>query len=179
MRKFVAAVLMSAVVLLVPAALAQEKDEGKKPAEVRTLHYYRLDYVIRELQDRKIVNARTYSVIVADNGAQVTQKSGARLPVQTGNGALQYLDVGVQLRIRVRLESDHPTLASAIEFSSPALPGEGVTSAGYAKEQPVLRTTNVDTYAPIILGKPLVIATMDDPSLPRRFEIEVTPTQLK
>jgi hypothetical protein len=85
----------------------------------------------------------------------------------------------VQLRIRIRLEGDHPALASTIEFSSPALPEQSVTSATLAKEQPVLRSTNVDTYVPIVVGKPLVIATMDDPSLPRRFEIEVTPTQLK
>jgi len=181
MRKMMTwAVLLVAMAGWLPAR-AQEKDETKKPAaaETRPVHYYRLEFTIRELQDKKVVNTRNYSMIVADNGVMTIQKSGARLPVQTGNGAWQYVDIGVQLRTRIRAEGENPMLVSTIEFSSPALPEQGITSATLAKEQPVLRQANADISAPIIVGKPMVIASMDDPSLPRRFEIEVTPTRLK
>ncbi len=161
---------------------AQEKQEAKKPAaeEFKPLHFYRLDFAFRELQDKKTVSSRGYTMVLADNGVMSILKSGARIPIPTGRGDFQYIDVGVNLKCRVRGETETPLLVANIEFSSPVLPEQGATTATpIAKEQPVLRQANADVYAPIVAGKPLVIATMDDPSLPRRFEIEVTPTRLK
>ncbi|HET7183051.1 MAG TPA: hypothetical protein VFI82_00090 [Terriglobales bacterium] len=183
MRKMMACAVMAVVMLGVAAARAQEKEDAKKPAatESKPLHFYRLDFTFRELQDKKTVNARNYTMLLADNGVMSILKSGARIPVPSGNipGPFQYIDVGVNLRCRVRNEEPTPLLVATIEFSSPALPEQGSTATQMAREQPVLRQANADVYAPIVSGKGLVIATMDDPSLPRRFEIEVTPTQLK
>ena len=181
MRKTMAWAVVLVVALGGLTVLAQEKEEAKKTAtEAKPLHFYRLDFTFREMQDNKTVNSRAYTMLLADNGVLSILKSGARIPVPLGEGKLQYLDVGVNLKCRVRAETEIPLLVATIEFSSPALPEQGVpTTALLPREQPVLRQANADVYAPIVLGKPLVIATMDDPSLPRRFEIEVTPTRLK
>jgi hypothetical protein len=183
MRKVMVWAVTAVVALGILPGRAQEKEKedakSAPPASAQSrqpLHFYRLDFTFRELQDKKTVNSRSYTMLLADNGVMSILKSGARLPVETGNGNWQYVDVGVNLKCRVRGETETPMLVATIEFSSPVLPEQGVKTA---KEQPVLRQANADVYAPIILGKPLVIATMDDPSLPRRFEIEVTPTRLK
>lgn len=185
MRKMMAWVAVAVVALgILPARAqdkAQQKEDAKKPAteEFKPLHFYRLDFTFRELQDKKTVNTRAYTMLLADNGVLSILKSGARLPVLTGN-SWQYVDVGVNLKCRVRGETEVPLLVATVEFTSPALPEQGAaTAAPLAKEIPVLRQANADVYAPIVLGKPLIIASMDDPTLPRRFEIEVTPTRLK
>ena len=182
MRKMTACATALVVMLGMLPARAQEKEEAKKPAvEQKALHFYRLDFTFRELQDKKIVNTRNYTMVLADNGVMSILKSGARIPASTGpTGMFQYIDVGVNLKCRVRGENEPPMLVATIDFTSPVVPEQGGAAAtSMAKEQPVLRQANVDVYAPIVVGKPLVIATMDDPSLPRRFEIEVTPTRLK
>lgn len=185
MRKMMVCAVALVVALAMLPAGAQEKDEAKTAPSAsaqpkQPLHFYRLDFTFRELQDKKTVNSRNFSMVLADNGVMSALKSGARIPIPTGRGDFQYLDVGVNLKCRVRGETEVPLLVAAIEFSSPALPEQGATTATpMAKEQPVLRQANADVYAPIVAGKPLVIAVMDDPSLPRRFEIEVTPTRLK
>jgi hypothetical protein len=188
MRQMMVWAVVAVVALGILQGHAQEKEkEDAKSAPAASaqsrqpLHFYRLDFTFRELQDKKTVNSRSYTMLLADNGVMSILKSGARIPVPTGNtGQYQYIDVGVNLKCRVRGENEPPLLVATIDFTSPVVPEQGGAAAtGMVKEQPVLRQANADVYAPIVTGKPLVIATMDDPSLPRRFEIEVTPTRLK
>jgi hypothetical protein len=189
--------LMMLFTLATCAATAQEKEAPKSPQNEAARHldernFYRLDFTIREIQDKKTIATRSYSMLLADDGAPARLKAGARLPVATGsfsttnatlvNTQFQYLDVGVNLQCRIRDAQPYPLLSTTIDFSGPALPEQQAETPGgasLAKGQPVIRQAVSDVTVPLQVGKAMLISSMDDPSMPRRFEIEVTPTKLK
>ena len=113
MRKLIAA--LSIFVLMAGAALAQnEASKSEQPPR-----YYRLDFVVKEVEDGKVINGRSYSTIMQSGERSTAQiRTGSRVPVTiTGPGAsnIQYFDIGVNIDCRpaavepadfIRLESE-------------------------------------------------------------------------
>lgn len=189
MRKTMGWMLAAVLALGWATAGAQEKEKDKEketakaasaPAsEAKVPHnFYRLDFTIRELQEKKVVNVRYYSMLIADDLNWSNLKSGARIPVTTGLNLTQYIDVGVNIKCRLRPEQPSPWLYTTVEFTSPAFAEAGAPGPPMSKEQPILRQANAEVASPLTLGKPLVIASMDDPSLTRRFEVELTSSKV-
>src|SRR6267142_1157619 len=77
-------------------ASAQAKTEAESAAAAdkaeKPVHAYRLDFAVKELEGAKIVNTRQYSMnLQADDANEI--KIGTRVPVETGQGQFQYMDV--------------------------------------------------------------------------------------
>ena len=151
---------------------AQEK---ARPAE-RPLSFYKLEFVLRELQDGKAINSRTYMMTV-ENNDRGDIRTGARVPVQLGSPPMptQYMDVGININCRVVGRDDYVSLRSTIDVSSFAIP-EQATSPG---TQPVVRSMRTEMAAVVPVGKPTVIGTIDDVNSTKRYEIGVTATRMK
>src|SRR5512141_223063 len=100
MRRLVFIVLM---LLVAVAVVAQDKQETK-PARNDfgwARAPYRLDYTIKEVDDGKVVNTRTYSLVMEsaeERGRSLGEvKTGSRVPITTqstkdGGSSLQYID---------------------------------------------------------------------------------------
>jgi hypothetical protein len=172
-----------AVLAIVMASIfmaAQDKPaeiQGPLPKMEKPLSFYKVEYVLRELQDGKAINSRNY-VLTIENNDRGEAKVGARVPVQMGGGGnlpstWQYMDVGVNISCRAVGHDDYVSLRTNIEISSFALPEQ------QAAAQPVVRQMRTDMAAVVPLSKPTVIGVVDDVNSTKRYEVAVTATKLK
>lgn len=155
---------------------SQESPKQSKP-ERRALGAYKLEFTLRELQDGKVVNTRTYMMVMDDNYHYSEVKIGSRVPVKTDPG-INYLDVGTNIRCnRIQAEAPWVSLDCAVEVSSFTLPDQRLQAAPNAA--PVLNQMRSSIPAVVQEGKQTVIGLIDDPNSVKRYEIAVTATKVK
>jgi len=174
--------LMALAVGVVPAQDSakenpQQAPKAEKPAP-KPLGAYKLEFVLRELQDGKVINTRSYTLIVQDGYRHADLKIGSKVPVRTKENDFQYLDIGTNISCN-HLEEQAPLLGleCTVEISNFALPDQKLTSG--ITSAPVLNQVRADIPALVPEGKQTVIGMIDDPNSTRRYEIAVTPTKIK
>ena len=175
--------LVFAVMIITLAGISFAQDSAKETAktdnaaETKPLSFYKIEYVLRELQDGKAINTRTYVMTVEDH-QWGEAKVGARVPVSTsmsptGPSTFQYMDIGINIRCKPSGMNEFTSLQTSVEISSFALPEEKTTG------QPVVRQMKTDMAAAVPNGKQTVIGVIDDVNSTKRYEIAVTATKLK
>lgn len=143
--------------------------EREKP-----VHAYRLDFSVNELEDGKKINTRQYSLnLNADDGNEI--KIGTRVPVESGQGQFQYMDVGTRIWCRIGERPDGIPLSVRADISNFAIPDQGT---GH-ESRPVIRQFSINASTLVLPGKPMVVGSVDDPNSKRQFQLEVTVTKLK
>ncbi len=156
--------------------LAGAQEEHKQAAEipnVKTVHAYRVDFSINELQDGKKTNTRRYSMILT-SGDRNQVKIGTRVPISTPETPLQYLDVGTNINGRIVDGSgDDLTLEVHADFSNLSGPEE------QRSRQPIIRQITLSGTTVTTPGKPVIIGAADDPNSDRQFQLEATVTKLR
>jgi len=178
-RRFAAAVMVAWLVTLANSGRAQESEEttaGGTTVQKAPKHAngYRVEFVIRELEEGKRVNARRYLMMVVENRVAKV-RVGSRVPYAAGEHQFQYQDVGMNIDCRVFQEPDNSlALVTSIEWSSLAA-NEG---AGTLPNNPVFRQLKFTADSLIPPAKPTVIGSMDDVASNHRYEIEVTATKV-
>ena len=156
--------------------------EPAKPKPMQPLQSYRLDFSFNEVADGKILNSRHYSMnLTAGNSDEI--KIGTRVPVASGSGSTtsmptqyQYLDVGTQIWSQLREHGDEFILVVRGEVSN--LDVETGEHSG-ALLPPVVRQIKINGDTLLVVGKPIVIGSVDDPNSKKQFQLEVTVTKLK
>lgn len=146
----------------------------EKPKDEQPLSFYKLEFVLRELQDGKVVNTRNYMMTIRNNEWGRT-KAGARVPIKTGD-TMQYLDIGVNIECMVVDRNEYVSLSTTIEVSSFALSEQAPTLSDLP---PVLRQFRTSMAAVVPINKQTVIGTIDDANSTKRYEIAVTATKMK
>jgi hypothetical protein len=144
--------------------------ESSKPA----LEAYRLDFAIHELEDGKKINTRQYSMNLNANDSNEL-KIGTRVPLEDKQGVVQYLDVGTDISARLQLRNGQLDLFVHTELSNFAIPEQ---AAGH-DSPPVIRQLKISASTLALLGKPMVVGSVDDPNSKRQFQVEVTVTRLR
>jgi hypothetical protein len=140
----------------------------------RPVHAYRLDFSVNELEDGKKINSRQYSLnLNADDANEI--KIGTRVPIDAGQGTFQYLDVGTNIWARIEERSDGVALSVRAENSNLAVPDKGELLA----ERPMIRQLKINASTLALLGKPMIVGSVDDPNSKRQFQLEVTVTRLR
>jgi hypothetical protein len=162
----------------------QQKETGAKNAE-ESVDAYRLDLSFNELEDGKKLNTRHYTVDLT-GGRPNEIKIGTRVPVVTANcnsssssspgsaSEYQYLDLGTH--IWAQLIGHGGELHVSGDISSLD------TSAGSdasARLGPVIRQIKIEGSTALVLGKPIMIGSADDPNSRRQFQLEVLVTKLR
>jgi hypothetical protein len=159
-----------------PAA-TKASTESRDPAP--TLNFFKLAFVMYELEDGKRTNQRDYMMIgKTNNQAASSVRIETRVPIYTEEGKkMTYVDAGLTLRCNLMEQADHKLQANCdieisgfINRSSP----EQLANNG----APVLRTTRVSSWALLTLGKSTVIATVDDINSTKRMQVELTATKV-
>jgi hypothetical protein len=167
--------LIGSILLICASTLsAQDKMAIPPPASPAPKHYYRLNYVLKESDEGKVINQRAYTIPTTAGDEWSRLRAGTRLPVTTGNimkGAeVTYIDVGVNIDNRLHEASDMLSLELTADITSAA------PETGNATVAPALRQVRATTQNLIAPGKPTTVFTADDPASHHRFELEVTAT---
>jgi hypothetical protein len=179
-------VVMTVGLWFVPKpAQAQEgsKEGSPGPAKTQPLQPYRLDFSFNEVADGKTLNSRHYSMnLTAGNADEI--KIGTRVPVPTGSSSnspaptqYQYMDIGTQIWSQLREHGDELILVVRGEVSNLDVnTGTGEHSGALP---PVVRQIKINGDTLLVVGKPIVIGSVDDPNSKKQFQLEVTVTKLK
>jgi hypothetical protein len=161
--------LVAFCLALIPrSSTAQQETKVQKPVTA-----YRLEFSVRELDSGKRVNSRNY-MMMAEDGSYARIRVGNKVPYQTAEKQYQYYDVGMKIDCRPHEQQEGVALDFQVDFSSVAPPSE--TAPSY---NPVFRSNRSEVQTVVSFGKPTLVTSLDDVESNRRFEIEVTATQVK
>lgn len=180
------ALLVGAGLLLATGlATGQEKPkatevEAAAAAQNKPVSVYRMDFVVRELENGKPINSRSYSVSgTTKEGAGVRALSKVptgHMQESEGLKGTEYQNVGIYIDCAPQ-ESENGVLLMTRFTSLSVVPREPGANPPY--EGPVIREMKFDGYWPVTLGKPMVMTTLDDVATNRRYEVEVTVTKVR
>jgi len=169
---------IAALFFCVAMAAAASAQDGPPPSveaipQAQTSpHSYRLDYTLTELEDGKKIDVRQYSISVAGGIGQV--KIDTKVPAGVNSdGGNQYLDVGTSIKCFVRMRDGAPALDTDLGVSS-VVPDEGKVNG-----RPILRTFTISSQTPVVVGKGVMVGTVDDPNSKRKFQLEVMAAEIK
>jgi hypothetical protein len=130
--------------------------------EVR--HVYRLDFVINETDGGK--SSATNCTLIVEEKRMGEIKLGMNVPLPSQGGATQRADIGLLLRANVVAIGDDLLLDDDIEISG-------------AKDASTFRKVVARGNALISQGKPALVASVEEPSTHKRYEVKVTATKLR
>jgi len=167
--------VMAICLPLIPNTAPAQQEKGKEPvaSAPKPVMAYRLEFSVQEVENGKRSNSRNY-MMMAEEGYWAKIRVGNRVPYQSAEKTFQYRDVGMNIDCRPREHEGGVALEITVESSSVAPQSE--TAPG---SNPVFRSNTSEVQAVVALGKPTVVASMDDVSSNRRYEIEVTATKVK
>jgi hypothetical protein len=158
-----------------PASAQQEKGKESTTAEHKPVAAYRIELNVREVEDGKRLNSRNYLMVIKDDD-WTRMRVGNKVPYQTSSTQYQYTDVGMSVDCRPLDLGDSVGLTIRVEFSGLAPAPQTQTASAVG---PVFRTDRADIESVVTLGKPTLVASMEDTFSNRRYEIEVTATKVK
>ncbi len=143
-------------------------------------NFYKLAIAMYEVENGKRTNQRDYVMIGRTNGGPPARISvNTRVPVATEEKKLQYIDAGLSLSCNLKEQAGGKLQAQCdASISNFIRPEQLPESRNTGVSAPVLRTTNTNTWALLTLGKPVVIASIDDVNSAKRLQIEVTAAKL-
>lgn len=160
---------------------ARVQDQSKSSSnEQEKVIPYRLDFSLNEVEDGKVINTRRYSMNLTQ-GDHNEIKIGTRVPVASGTGSgntvtqYQYLDVGTKIDARLPDVGQETVLHVISEISNLDTTSDrtGLVPA------PIVRQIRIEGSTLLVVGKPILIGSVDDPNSKRQFQLEVVGTKLR
>jgi len=148
------------------------------PEPDRVINAYRLDFSVNEMEDGKKINTRQYSMNLNTNDHNEI-KIGSRVPVEAEHEKYQYLDIGTNIGCTLRGHNENMTLQVNTEISNFAIPPQGAERDARPAIAPVIRQLKINASTVVLLGKPMLMGSVDDPNSNRQFQLEVTVTKLR
>ena len=149
--------------------------------------FYRLDFVLKELDENKVVSQKTYSTFMsADERWQKAAliRVGVKVPYQVAVGNFNYADVGVNIDCQ-RLQEINGQLVVQVSAEISSLPAPGVVVAGSTPPESaaplamVVRQNRWNSVAVVAIGKATTLFSSDDLNSKRKLQLELTATPIK
>lgn len=170
------------VLLAVGACLAQT--EPAKAARAPERKFYHLDFVIKELDSGKTINARAYAMTVATD-ERTSIRSGNKLPVPSEPPAsppatppafrqYSFVDVGTNIDCAGVTEMQN-LLALHVTVEISSVPPESEPQA----PGPTIRQVKWSSPVVVPLRKPTVVFSSDDPTSKHQMQLELTASPIK
>jgi hypothetical protein len=156
------------LLVLAGAALAQAQEGARL--------FYKLDFVVKEVEGGKTVNSRTFSTMLAatqgQNAQQATIRAGGRVAVPTGATSFNNYDLGVNIDARDLRESQSDvSLGLTVDITTIAQEKPEV--------QPVLRQNRWAGTVLVPVKKSTVVFASDDITSKRQLQLEMIATPVK
>ena len=167
-----------------PAKDQPQKNEVLAGREGNTENFFKLAFVMYELDDGKRTNQRDYMMIGRTDNHPSSIKVATKVPITTlekgDEKQYTYTDVGLKINCSMKEQVDRRLqLHCDIEISSFMRPEQIANATGNAGlAAPFLRTTRTDSWALLTMGKPAILTTVDDINSTKRMQVEVTATKL-
>jgi hypothetical protein len=158
------AVMLLTLVIGAGSCLAQTET----PKQSESSKAYQLDFVLKELEDGKVVNSRNYSLMITAVSGGGSIRSGDKVPVVTKSGAqaeFTYIDVGVNIDCAA-LQETQGKLTLNVKAD--------ISSAQPESTRPIVRSTRWSSNVVLPLKKSTVLFYSDDTSSRRRLQLELT-----
>jgi hypothetical protein len=167
--------------LLIPSLpiLAQEKKEAD--SEV-----FKVEFNIHDGADAAARAGRRYTMLIEANakgtfrvGNKVPYATGSLQPGQGGGVTTQYnyAEVGVNIDCHLSDITNGKLVLHAILELSTIVPSD--KGAAMNPPTPTIAALRIEINDVLILGKPTLVASIDDPVTMRKFDVEVTVTPVK
>jgi len=133
---------------------------------------YRLTYTVGDGDS----GHAAHLVVVVAQGNKTTLKQGTRVPIVTGsygkgsdeNTQVQYQDVGMNLDASLEGNSDRLQLRTKIEQTEVA---EEKSNVGI--QDPLLHQSVLECELAVVMGKPVVLGSIEMPGSRKRMEVSV------
>ena len=180
--------ILTRVSFCASAARAQVAKEtpSSEPTAALPPAVYRVEYVMREIEKGKPVNARTYVLMAhsdlkgkADKaafrvGSRVPILKSASTPGSPVPASVEYYDIGMNIDCRL-WETDKGLIVDTY-FEMNSVAGSEPSST---PSTPVTRRLYIQDDTLVVPGKSAVVGSIDDVTGDRRYEVEVTATKVK
>lgn len=161
-----------------------KKDSGENQESAATNNFFKLAFVLYEVEDGKRTNQRDYMMIGRTDNQASSIRVSTKVPITTsekaGDKAYTYIDVGLRINCSMKEQEDRKLQFHCdIEISSFMRPEQVANATGNAGlAAPFLRTTRTESWALLTPGKPAILNTVDDINSAKRMQIEVTATKM-
>lgn len=150
-----------------------------------TVPLYKVEINFRDGNDSGTVTDRRYTMLVTDSRKAVF-KVGSKSPAvsrsiepQTAGSVVStqftYLDIGVNIECFVQGSGTRAAMHGSLDLSNIG-PSEGAPVIAGVRN-PTIRQTRLDLDTTVELGKPTVVASIDDPLTARKLQVEATITK--
>jgi len=151
---------------------------GTALAQSEPARFYKLDFVVKEVEGGKVVNSRMFSAMLAvampgrDNPA-ASIRTGGRVPVTLGGSTqFQYYDVGVNIDARDLREAQG-------DVSLMVQADINLVAQEQAGQSPVTRQNRWSGMVLAAVKKPTIVFASDDFTSKRQLQLELTATPVK
>lgn len=149
---------------------------GAALAQTEPARFYKLDYVVKEVEGGKTVNSRAFSTMLAPqtpgrDTPSASIRAGGRVPV-TSSGGTQFFDLGVNIDSR-DLRDLQGDLSVSINADISTIGQENSASI------PVVRQNRWSGAVMVTPKKPTVVFASDDITSKRQLQLELTVTPIK
>ena len=158
------------------ASVLTAQEAPKRPVQ----KFFKVSFLIYELDDGKKINERTYSfpvTTVDGNPRDGSIRVGTRVPITTGEKQIQYLDVGLNIDCNVTEQADKLIVHGSLELTSFPLPEQA--SDPRIGVNPVLRNVRQNFTTLVSPAKATLVTSMDDINSKKRLQVEVTVTRIE
>jgi hypothetical protein len=169
--------------LMAGGCFAQSEPAKAGAAQPAEKKFYHLDLVVKEVESGKTVNARAYSMNVAEN-ERTSTRTGSRLPVPSGGptvaGKTQFtfVDVGTNIDCSNAREVTQNQLALYVSVDISSVLNVSVGTEPDASA-PVVRQVKWSSPVIVQLRKPTTVFSSDDPTSKRQMQLEITASPIK
>ncbi len=162
---FVAAAVMR------PVCFAEDSESPK---------FYKLEFVVKEVEGPKVLNARAYSMTVSTDSSSPPSsiRTGSKVPIPSSPGSSQftYMDLGVNIDCRsIKPAQNELSLIVTADVSS--LQTESPPPA--VPNVMVIRQNKWSSAIIVPIKKPTVIFSADDLTTKRQMQMELTATPIR
>jgi len=152
------------------ACRAQETAKPQSETQPKRLdsaiNPYHVEFALTELEDGKKINTRHYSVNI-NAGKHEAVKIVTQIPLEA-HGDVTYIDVGTDINCNLTERENGLGLEAFAKVSSFAT----------HTSPPVLRQFIIQGSTVTVVGKSIVIGSVDDPDSNHQFQLEATVTKL-
>jgi hypothetical protein len=161
------------------SGFAQTQDATKPPAPQK---FYKLEFVVKEVEGGKVLNARTYSTMaIADVIGHPQIRAGGKVPYTLDSKtspSFQYVDIGVNIDCNSIREVERGLTMNVIA-SITSMPSDPAAPTAALMTAPSIRSYTWGSVVILPLKKPTLIFSSDDPASKRQMQLELTATPIQ
>jgi len=136
------------------------------------IKFFHLDFVVREVDNGKVINARHYWTTMGTGDRGCSIRTGSKIPVPIGPGSTSYsyADVGVNIDCNTPLEVDGNLTMNLVAE---------VSSVASSQNPPVIRQNKWNSKVIVPLNKNTLVFSSDDLASKGQIQVELTATAVK